>query len=85
MGSGPVKAARLSLREAFKVIACCLKTALFMPLKAAENRKEDKVSVQSYWHKPRISSKSFCSPWWELRKDIDSQEKGNARDAEAKN
>lgn len=51
MGSGPVKAARLSLREAFKVIACCLKTALFMPLKASENRKEDKVSVQSYWQK----------------------------------
>lgn len=41
MGSGPVKAARLSLREAFKVIACCLKTARYMTLEAEENRKED--------------------------------------------
>lgn len=39
MGSGPAKAARLSSKEVFKVIVCCLKITLFITLKAEENRK----------------------------------------------
>lgn len=39
MGSGPVKAARLSSREVFKVTVRCLQITLFITLKAEENKK----------------------------------------------